>query len=42
VQGLGRALMQLGRDAEAVDVLSQSMDNHPGHLRGKAWLAAAD
>jgi len=42
LQGLGRALMQLGRDAEAVDALSQSMDNHPGHLRGKAWLAAAE
>ena len=42
LQGLGRALMQLGHDAEAVDVLSQSMDNNPGHLRGKAWLAAAE
>jgi class 3 adenylate cyclase/tetratricopeptide (TPR) repeat protein len=42
LQGLGRALMQLGRDAEAVDALSQSMDNNPGHLRGKAWLAAAE
>ncbi|MBV8090904.1 MAG: winged helix-turn-helix domain-containing protein, partial [Alphaproteobacteria bacterium] len=42
LQGLGRALMQLGRNAEAVDALSQSMDNHPGHLRGKAWLAAAE
>src|SRR6516165_5614858 len=42
LQGLGRALMQLGRDAEAVDALSQSMENNPGHLRGKAWLAAAE
>jgi hypothetical protein len=31
--------MQLGHDAEAVDALSQSMDNNPGYLRGKAWLA---
>jgi TolB-like protein/DNA-binding winged helix-turn-helix (wHTH) protein/class 3 adenylate cyclase/tetratricopeptide (TPR) repeat protein len=42
LQGLGRALMQLGRDAEAVDALSQSLDNNPSHLRGKAWLAAAE
>ncbi|MBV8089068.1 MAG: AAA family ATPase, partial [Alphaproteobacteria bacterium] len=42
LQGLGRALMQLGRDAEAVDALSQALDNNPGHLRGKAWLAAAE
>jgi Flp pilus assembly protein TadD len=42
LQGLGRALMQLGQDAEAVDVLSQAMDSNPGYLRGKAWLAAAE
>jgi predicted ATPase/TolB-like protein len=42
LQGLGRALMQLGRGAEAVDVLSQAMDSNPGYLRGKAWLAAAE
>jgi predicted ATPase len=42
LQALGRALIQLGRDAEAVDALSKSMDNNPGHLRGKAWLAAAE
>jgi tetratricopeptide (TPR) repeat protein len=42
LQGLGRALMQLGRDAEAVDALSQAMDSNPGYLRGKAWLAAAE
>src|SRR5262249_16415019 len=29
LQGLGRALMQLGRDAEAVGALSQSMDHKP-------------
>jgi predicted ATPase/Flp pilus assembly protein TadD len=42
LQGLGRALMQLGRDAEAVDSLSQAMDSNPSYLRGKAWLAAAE
>ena len=42
LQGFGRALMQLGRDAEAVEALSQAIDNNPGHLRGKAWLAAAE
>jgi TolB-like protein/class 3 adenylate cyclase/tetratricopeptide (TPR) repeat protein len=42
LQGLGRALMQLGRDTEAVDAFSQSLDSNPGHLRGKAWLAAAE
>jgi Flp pilus assembly protein TadD len=41
LQGLGRALMQLGRDAEAVDVLCQTMDSNPGYRRGKAILAAA-
>ena len=42
LQGLGRALMQLGRDAEAVDSLTQAMDSNPSYLRGKAWLAAAE
>jgi len=41
LQGLGRALMQLGDDAAAVVVLRQALDNHPGHVRGKAMLAAA-
>jgi predicted ATPase len=42
LQGLGRALMQLGHDAEAVDALSQAMDSNPEYLRGKAMLAAAE
>jgi tetratricopeptide (TPR) repeat protein len=42
LQGLGRALMQLGQDVEAMDVLSQAMDSNPSYLRGKAWLAAAE
>jgi len=42
LQGLGRALMQLGHDAEAVDALSQPMDSNPVYLRGKAMLAAAE
>jgi TolB-like protein/Flp pilus assembly protein TadD len=42
LQGLGRALMQLGHDAEAVDALCKAMDSNPGYLRGKAMLAAAE
>jgi predicted Zn-dependent protease len=42
LQGLGRALIQLGRDAEAADVLSEAMDSNPEYARGKAWLAAAE
>jgi hypothetical protein len=42
LQGLGRALMQLGHDNEAVTVLSQAMDSNPGYVRGRAWLAAAE
>lgn len=42
LQGLGRALMQLGHDVEAVDALSQAMDSNPAYLRGKAMLAAAE
>jgi TolB-like protein/Flp pilus assembly protein TadD len=42
LQGLGRALMQLGDDAGAVGALSQAMDSNPAYLRGKAVLAAAE
>ncbi len=42
LQGLGRALMQLGDDAGAVDALGLAMDSNPGYLRGKAMLAAAE
>jgi adenylate cyclase len=42
LQGLGRALMQLGDDAGAVGALSQAMDSNPAYLRGKAMLAAAE
>jgi adenylate cyclase len=41
LQGLGRALMQLGDDAGAVLVLSQAMNSNPDYARGKALLAAA-
>ncbi len=41
LQGLGRALMQLGEDAEAVSAMSQAMENNPDYVRGKAMLAAA-
>jgi TolB-like protein/Flp pilus assembly protein TadD len=42
LQGLGRALMQLGDDSGAVGALSQAMDSNPAYLRGKAMLAAAE
>ncbi len=42
LQGLGRALLQMGHDAEAVDTLSRAMDSNPSYFRGKAWLAAAE
>ncbi len=42
LQGLGRALMQLGEDVAAIDALSQAMDGNPDYLRGKALLAAAE
>jgi predicted Zn-dependent protease len=42
LQGHGRALMQLGHDAEAVDALSQAIDSNPGYFPCKAWLAAAE
>jgi adenylate cyclase len=41
LQGLGRALMQLGDDAAAVAVLRQALHNNPVHVRGRAMLAAA-
>ncbi len=42
LQGLGRALMQLGRDAEAAAVLRLVIDSNPGWSRGRALLAAAE
>jgi len=42
LQGLGRALMQSGHDADAVEVLSRALDSNPVYLRGKAMLAAAE
>jgi adenylate cyclase len=42
LQGLGRALMQLGDDMEAVATLSRALDSNPGYLRGRALLAAAE
>jgi TolB-like protein len=41
LQGLGRALLQLGDDAGAVDALSQALESNPGYFRGKALIAAA-
>jgi TolB-like protein/Flp pilus assembly protein TadD len=42
LQGLGRAMMQLGHDAEAVNALRQTMASNPGFARGRALLAAAE
>jgi adenylate cyclase len=40
LQGLGRALMQLGNDPGAIGALSLALDGNPGYVRGKAMLAA--
>jgi TolB-like protein/Flp pilus assembly protein TadD len=42
LQGLGRALMQLGDAAGAVDALSQALDINHDDRRSKAMLAAAE
>jgi TolB-like protein/Flp pilus assembly protein TadD len=42
LQGLGRALMQIGENANAVEVLRLALDNNPNHRRGWALLAAAE
>ena len=41
LQGLGRALIQLGRDAEAVDVLRLAVASNPIFAHAHALLAAA-
>jgi tetratricopeptide (TPR) repeat protein len=42
LQGLGRALMQLGRDAEAAEALRLALHGNPHYVRGRAFLAAAE
>ena len=42
LQGLGRALMQLGQDAEAVEALRQAVHANPNFAAGRAYLAAAE
>lgn len=42
LQGLGRALMQLGDTAGAVDALRQALESNPAYLLNKAMLAAAE
>lgn len=42
LQGLGRALMQSGDAAGAVDALRQALESNPAYFRGKALLAAAE
>ena len=41
LQGLGRALIQLGRDAEAVEALRLAIESNPDHAPSYAYLAAA-
>jgi TolB-like protein/cytochrome c-type biogenesis protein CcmH/NrfG len=42
LQGLGRALLQLREDAEAVEILRQAVDSNPACPAGLAYLAAAE
>jgi predicted Zn-dependent protease len=42
LQGLGRALVQMGQDAEAVAVMRLVIDSNPSWQRGKALLAASE
>jgi TolB-like protein/cytochrome c-type biogenesis protein CcmH/NrfG len=42
LQGLGRALMQLGQDAEAAEALRLTLHGNPNYVRGRAFLAAAE
>jgi len=42
LQGLGRALLQLERDAEAVDALRLAVHGNPDDARLRAYLAAAE
>jgi TolB-like protein/cytochrome c-type biogenesis protein CcmH/NrfG len=42
LQGLGRALMQLGHDAEAAEALRLALHSNPHYVRGRVYLAAAE
>ena len=42
LQGLGRALMQLGEHEQAVEALREAVESNPGSRRGRAFLAAAE
>jgi tetratricopeptide (TPR) repeat protein len=42
LQGMGRALMQLGDASGAVDALRQALESNPAYLLSKAMLAAAE
>lgn len=41
LQGLGRALIQLGRDEEAAEALRLAIESNPAHTPSHAYLAAA-
>ena len=42
LQGLGRALLQLGQDGEAAEALRRAVDNNPNYARGRPYLVAAE
>ena len=42
LQGLGRALLQMGHDVEAVEALRQAVHGSPGYAPARAYLAAAE
>ncbi|HUA77309.1 MAG TPA: hypothetical protein VMA86_06530 [Acetobacteraceae bacterium] len=42
LQGLGRALLHLGRDTEATEALQLALQNNPHFVLGWAFLAAAE
>ena len=42
LQGLGRALMQMGEYTQALETLQLALESNPNHARAKALLAAAE
>ncbi|HME24393.1 MAG TPA: tetratricopeptide repeat protein, partial [Acetobacteraceae bacterium] len=42
LQGLGRALLQLGQDAQAIEALRLAVHVNPNNARQRAYLAAAE
>ena len=42
LQGLGRALLQMGQDAEAAETLRLAVHSNPNYAAGRVYLAAAE